>query len=348
MPILRDTIQKHDRIGQLHRVASRVQHLERQIERTESRQRGHSKASVLTNLENHTSFNVVWGWSEGEDGVGVHRSRPRQERGRPSPVGPAVSFPRRGAGRPRRQRLDGRHTRGRAARGRGVRRRRPARGPLISLLDSALRRRAPRHPGRVGAQPRLLLQLVVLARTHGLRAQVGRGHGAHGRGRRSPPGPCMAAGGRRGRREDPALSALRRGRPARVPRPRPVEHRAMGVAEPTWLQLRQGDGMGAASLAGDLAHPRAAGLFLPGAEATGRGRVLTLDRIPTSARAGAREGSCASGRSSTPLPTARRHPRTSSPSRRPTACMSSSTFAPPSYPRWPPSGATSARGSSVS
>jgi hypothetical protein len=70
LPVLRDTIQKHDRIGQLHRVASRVQHLERQIERTESRQRGHSKAPVLTNLENHTSFNVVWGWSEGKTASG--------------------------------------------------------------------------------------------------------------------------------------------------------------------------------------------------------------------------------------------------------------------------------------
>ena len=65
-------------------------------------------------------------------------------------------------------------------------------------------------------------------------------------------------------------------------------------------------------------------------------------------QSGARAGSGASGRSSTPSPTARRHPRTSSPSRRRTACMSSSTFARPSYRRWPPSGATSARGSSAS
>jgi|SoiMethySBSTD1v2_1073268.scaffolds.fasta_scaffold05096_5 sulfotransferase famil protein/glycosyl transferase family 2 len=66
LPVLRDTIQKHARIGQLHRVASRVQNLERQIERSESRQHGHSSAPVLTNLENHTEFNVVWAWSEGK------------------------------------------------------------------------------------------------------------------------------------------------------------------------------------------------------------------------------------------------------------------------------------------
>jgi hypothetical protein len=64
LPVLRDTIQKHARIGQLHEVASRVQNLERQIERRESRQRGHSSAPVLTNLERHTDFNVIWGWSE--------------------------------------------------------------------------------------------------------------------------------------------------------------------------------------------------------------------------------------------------------------------------------------------
>jgi hypothetical protein len=64
LPVLRDTIQKHARIGQLHEVASRVQNLERQIEKGESRQRGHSSAPVLTNFERHTDFNVIWGWSE--------------------------------------------------------------------------------------------------------------------------------------------------------------------------------------------------------------------------------------------------------------------------------------------
>jgi Sulfotransferase family/Glycosyl transferase family 2 len=70
LPLLRETIQRHARIDQLHRVAARVQSLERQVERVESRQHGHSRAPVLTNLEKHTDFNVVWGWSEGKPAPG--------------------------------------------------------------------------------------------------------------------------------------------------------------------------------------------------------------------------------------------------------------------------------------
>jgi Sulfotransferase family len=66
LPVLQDTIDKHARIGQLHRVASRVQNLERQLERESTKQVGHASAPVLTNLENHTDFNVVWRWSEGQ------------------------------------------------------------------------------------------------------------------------------------------------------------------------------------------------------------------------------------------------------------------------------------------
>jgi sulfotransferase famil protein len=64
LPLLRETIDRHTRIGQLQRVASRVQNLERQIEKASSRQRRHTSSPVLTNLENHTDFNVVWSWSE--------------------------------------------------------------------------------------------------------------------------------------------------------------------------------------------------------------------------------------------------------------------------------------------
>jgi Sulfotransferase family len=70
LPVLEDTIEKHARIGQLHRVASRVQNLERQIERDSSKRVGHASAPVLTNLENHTDFNVVWGWSEAKTSPG--------------------------------------------------------------------------------------------------------------------------------------------------------------------------------------------------------------------------------------------------------------------------------------
>jgi hypothetical protein len=64
LPLLRDTIDKHTRIGQLHKMARRAQTLEERLETATARQVGHSKSPVLTNLEGHTDFNVRWGWSE--------------------------------------------------------------------------------------------------------------------------------------------------------------------------------------------------------------------------------------------------------------------------------------------
>jgi hypothetical protein len=66
LSVLRDTVDRNERIGQLHDVARRVQTLERQLENRAIRRVGHSRAPILTNLENHTQFNVQWGWSEGE------------------------------------------------------------------------------------------------------------------------------------------------------------------------------------------------------------------------------------------------------------------------------------------
>ena len=66
LPIIQDTIDKHARIGQLYQVARRVQFLEERLENRSSRQLGHANSPILTNLENHTDFNVVWGWSEAE------------------------------------------------------------------------------------------------------------------------------------------------------------------------------------------------------------------------------------------------------------------------------------------
>ena len=66
LPVIQDTVEKHARIGHLHEVAQRVQWLEQRLERASSRQVGHASAPVLTNLENHTGFNVVWSWSEAE------------------------------------------------------------------------------------------------------------------------------------------------------------------------------------------------------------------------------------------------------------------------------------------
>jgi hypothetical protein len=73
VPLLQDAIDKHARIGQLHKIARRartleknVQTLEEKIETTAVQRTGHARSPVLTNLEDHTDFNIVWGWSEGE------------------------------------------------------------------------------------------------------------------------------------------------------------------------------------------------------------------------------------------------------------------------------------------
>jgi hypothetical protein len=60
LPLIVDAIDKHARIGQLHQVARRVQF----VEKRSSRQIGQASSSHLSNLENLTEFNVVWGWSK--------------------------------------------------------------------------------------------------------------------------------------------------------------------------------------------------------------------------------------------------------------------------------------------
>jgi hypothetical protein len=64
--ILRDTIEKHTRIGQLHRLARRAEALEKRFEAADIRQFGRSKAPELENLEGRADFNVRWSWSEGK------------------------------------------------------------------------------------------------------------------------------------------------------------------------------------------------------------------------------------------------------------------------------------------
>jgi hypothetical protein len=70
LPVLQETIDKHARIGQLHRLANRrtlrVQSLEEKLESVAARQIGRASAPVLTNLEGHTEFNVRWAWSDGD------------------------------------------------------------------------------------------------------------------------------------------------------------------------------------------------------------------------------------------------------------------------------------------
>jgi Sulfotransferase family len=62
LPVLRDTIDRHARIGQLHSVARRAQYLEKRLSVVETREIGRANAPELTNLEERPDFNVRWSW----------------------------------------------------------------------------------------------------------------------------------------------------------------------------------------------------------------------------------------------------------------------------------------------
>jgi sulfotransferase famil protein len=64
LPLLRDAIEKHARIGQLNRVAGRVPSLERQINKRSIAKGRRLHAPVLTNLEEYADFNIHWAWAE--------------------------------------------------------------------------------------------------------------------------------------------------------------------------------------------------------------------------------------------------------------------------------------------
>ncbi|HSK15801.1 MAG TPA: sulfotransferase family 2 domain-containing protein [Gaiellaceae bacterium] len=64
LPLLREQIDRHVRIGELQGMAWRVQNLERRLENAFARRVGHASAPVFANLEGHTEFNVRWAWSE--------------------------------------------------------------------------------------------------------------------------------------------------------------------------------------------------------------------------------------------------------------------------------------------
>jgi hypothetical protein len=64
VPLVQDTIERHVRIGQLHRMARRVHTVEGWLEADNVRRYGHSRSPVLTNLEDYHDFNVRWAWAE--------------------------------------------------------------------------------------------------------------------------------------------------------------------------------------------------------------------------------------------------------------------------------------------
>ena len=169
VPLVQETIDRHTRIGQLHRMARRVHTVEGWLETGAARRVGHSRSPVLTNLEDQADFNVRWAWAE-------ERPRPasppvvrakNEERALPWVLPPLLRAAERVVlidnGSTDRTLEVG------ASGGRGGRRE-PARDPLLPVLGGALRRGASRDAGHLAAQPRLLLQLVVLTRAHPTRS----------------------------------------------------------------------------------------------------------------------------------------------------------------------------------
>ena len=65
LPLLRDTIDKHVRIGQLQRIARHADALEKRLEAVDVRQHGRSRTAELKNLEGRPEFFVRWAWAKG-------------------------------------------------------------------------------------------------------------------------------------------------------------------------------------------------------------------------------------------------------------------------------------------
>ncbi len=64
VPLVQETIDRHLRIGQLHKMARRVHTVEGWLEAGAVRRTGHSRSPVLTNIEGQADFNVRWAWAE--------------------------------------------------------------------------------------------------------------------------------------------------------------------------------------------------------------------------------------------------------------------------------------------
>jgi hypothetical protein len=70
LPVLRDTIDRNTRIGQLHRIARHAQAAERQLETATAKRTGRSRSPVLSNLEKQADYTIRWGWAEARIGPG--------------------------------------------------------------------------------------------------------------------------------------------------------------------------------------------------------------------------------------------------------------------------------------
>ncbi len=262
LPLLHATIDEHVRVGQLHRLAQRraerMQVAEAKAQAESARRVGAARSPLTCNLEGEADFNVRWGWAEGPPEPGIHRGRARQERGARAAVDAAAAAAR---GRPR-VLVDNGSTDGTAAtwrardrrgHGGGRRSRSPAtRSPSPAAATSTA------DAGGVGAQPRLLLQLVVRPRAHELRAQMGRRHGPRRAGRAALRDLAWQLEGAEAIVRVPRIALYVADDRLGYRRPRAAQLRGVGLAQPARLQLREGDGVGAADVG-----PEARSVSLP-------------------------------------------------------------------------------------
>lgn len=68
LPLVRELIDEHVRVAQLHRIVQRrgqrTRTVEERLETVSARQVGHSRSPVLTNAEGEDDYTVRWGWAE--------------------------------------------------------------------------------------------------------------------------------------------------------------------------------------------------------------------------------------------------------------------------------------------
>jgi Sulfotransferase family len=70
LPMVRETIDRHVRIRDLHRMATRGHVVEGWLETSSARNEGRSRSPVLANLEKQGDFNVRWAWAENRPAPG--------------------------------------------------------------------------------------------------------------------------------------------------------------------------------------------------------------------------------------------------------------------------------------
>ena len=263
---LRTTIDEHARIGQLHRA----------MRRARTRNGGAARSAVLTNVEGHADFDVRWAWADGVAEPGFTAVLRVRNEARSLPVGAAAAAAGRTAGRL----VDNGSTDGTVAVARRVAADAGAADRLeLRTYPFAVARCGAEHLGTPAESVHSLAHFYNWSFSHVRTAYALKWDGD------------MVL-------TDAAVAALRdlewqlEGTEVvvRVPR-HPLyladdrrafldtgraQLRAVGVAEPARLQLRQGDRLGAAAVVGRRRDDHAGRLVVRRAQAPRRRRVRPL------------------------------------------------------------------------